>query len=184
MTMRLMKWNTRGVTVMIKRNVHPARRARVITAITSTTGFMAVISSLAWNTYAAEAAAVATPLDPVIAQVAATLTSSDPLAVVVPAVPANTPAINPVPSQSAAAKVGSTKKTKAHISKKTKAAAATPTKTTTAAPAKTSAPAAKPAAPAAPAAVYTCMSPGGKKENPTSSGKCKNARYGYVLTKI
>jgi hypothetical protein len=28
------------------------------------------------------------------------------------------------------------------------------------------------------------MSPGGKTENPTSSGTCKNARYGYVLTKI
>jgi hypothetical protein len=28
------------------------------------------------------------------------------------------------------------------------------------------------------------MSPGGKTENPTSTGKCKNAKYGYVLTKI
>jgi hypothetical protein len=28
------------------------------------------------------------------------------------------------------------------------------------------------------------MSPGGKTENPTSTGKCKNAKYGYVLTQI
>jgi hypothetical protein len=28
------------------------------------------------------------------------------------------------------------------------------------------------------------MSPGGKTENPTAAGKCTNARYGYVLTKI
>jgi hypothetical protein len=28
------------------------------------------------------------------------------------------------------------------------------------------------------------MSPGGKTENPTASGTCKNAKYGYVLTKI
>jgi hypothetical protein len=40
-----------------------------------------------------------------------------------------------------------------------------------------------PAAPA-PSVVYTCMSPGGKTENPTSTGKCKNAKYGYVLTQI
>jgi hypothetical protein len=28
------------------------------------------------------------------------------------------------------------------------------------------------------------MSPGGKTENPTASGSCKNAKYGYVLTQI
>jgi hypothetical protein len=28
------------------------------------------------------------------------------------------------------------------------------------------------------------MSPGGKTENPTATGKCKNAKYGYVLTQI
>jgi hypothetical protein len=28
------------------------------------------------------------------------------------------------------------------------------------------------------------MSPGGKTENPTASGSCKNAKFGYVLTKI
>ena len=32
--------------------------------------------------------------------------------------------------------------------------------------------------------VYTCMSPGGRTENPTSSGTCKNAKYGYVITQI
>jgi hypothetical protein len=28
------------------------------------------------------------------------------------------------------------------------------------------------------------MSPGGKTENPSGSGSCPNARYGYVLTQI
>ena len=51
------------------------------------------------------------------------------------------------------------------------------------APAAPTTPAVAPAAPA-PTVVYTCMSPGGKTENPTASGKCKNAQYGYVLTQI
>jgi hypothetical protein len=32
-----------------------------------------------------------------------------------------------------------------------------------------------------PTVIYTCMSPGGTTQNPTSSGNC---RSGYTLTKI
>ena len=83
--------------------------------------------------------------------------------------PSATPAVvNPQPSKSSQP---TTKKTK-------------PKKTATpATPTKSSQPTTAPTKPAA-TVVYTCMSPGGKTENPTSSGKCKNAKYGYVLTKI
>jgi hypothetical protein len=54
---------------------------------------------------------------------------------------------------------------------------------TPAAPAAPTTPKPVAVAPAKPAAtvVYTCMSPGGTTENPTSSGQC---RSGYSLTKI
>ena len=173
MTMNL---KVKTMTKLFTRKPHPARRARIATAGLSSTAFLMIISSFAWNTHAAELAASSTTLVPET-PVAPATTATD---AAVPTVPtATTPA--PVVSTAPAA----TAQTPAATApKKKKAKAATNSTATTTAPAAPATPAAAPAAPAAPTVVYTCKSPGGKTENPTSKGTCKNARYGYVLTQI
>lgn len=143
----------------MKRNPHPARRSRIATLGLSSTAFVSIVTSLAWNTHQAELVANVTDANtvPVGATVPAA-TATTPVSV---ANTAATPAATIAPAASAATKAPATP--------------ASPAAPTNAAPA--------PAAPA-PTVVYTCMSPGGKTENPTASGKCKNAQYGYVLTQI
>ena len=182
--------------MMIKRKVHPARRARTITAITSTTGFLAVVSSLAWNTHVVEAANL-TAVDQ-------GLTAPSPVAspdVLAPTAvsPSSTPVVSPTvaatPNVAPSTKGNNTKTTTSTPTVAPAVPAAPAVAVAPAAPAVAAAPAApaaptsntpavQAATPAAPAVVYTCMSPGGKTENPTGSGTCKNARYGYVLTQI
>lgn len=146
------------------RKPHPARRARLITFGVSVTTFISIAASMTVNAKQAELAAnefdVATTPIELVTPITAPEVPQTPTATIEATQPA--PAITSQPTK---------KKPKA---KKT----ATP-----ATPSKSSAPDATPAQPAA-TVVYTCMSPGGKTENPTSKGKCKNAKYGYVLTKI
>jgi hypothetical protein len=153
----------------MKRNLHPARRSRIATLGISVTAFVSVVTSLAWNTHQAELAANTVDVNAVPIE-QTTLDSST----TAPALPATTGNINSVTpaatiSPTAPAAPAKTKKPSTAV------APATPATPTT--------PAVAPGAPA-PTVVYTCMSPGGKTENPTSSGKCKNAKYGYVLTQI
>ena len=150
----------------MKRNPHPARRSRIATLGISSTAFVSIVTSLAWNTHQAEAA----------------LNVPSPNVV---------PAGQPTPAQGATTPVPAPATPAATIAPSAPAAPAKPTKTaapsvapaTPAAPAAPNAPTVAPAAPTT-TVVYTCMSPGGKTENPTAAGKCTNARYGYVLTKI
>ena len=156
----------------MKRNPHPARRSRIATLGISSTAFVSIVTSLAWNTHQAELAASVTDANAVPVETTAPASSA-----ITPASASTTSAVTP------AVKIAPT-------------APATPAKSTNtsapAAPAPTVAPATPvtPAAPTtaapapAPTVVYTCMSPGGKTENPTASGSCKNAQYGYVLTQI
>ena len=156
----------------MKRNPHPARRSRIATLGISSTAFVSIVTSLAWNTHQAELVANVTD------------TNAVPAGATVPAATATTPAPAATTTQTPAATIAPT----------APAATKAPAKSTkTSAPAQTVAPATPvtPAAPTtaapavpAPTVVYTCMSPGGKTENPTASGKCKNAQYGYVLTQI
>ena len=153
----------------MRRNPHPARRARIATFGISIIALISIASSMTANAHQADLAAAddlaANTVDVVTPISAPTQTST----------PSATPAVvNPQPSKSSQP---TTKKTKP---KKT-ATPATPSKSSK--PTKSSQPTTAPTKPAA-TVVYTCMSPGGKTENPTSSGKCKNAKYGYVLTKI
>ena len=146
------------------RKPHPARRARLITFGVSVTTFISITASMTVNAKQAELAAnefdaATTPIE---------LVTPTPPPTVPQTATATPKATQPAPATTSQP---SKKKPKA---KKT-AAPATPSKS--------SAPAATPTKPAA-TVVYTCMSPGGKTENPTSTGKCKNAKYGYVLTKI
>lgn len=163
------------MTKLFERKPHPARRARIATAGISSTAFLMIISSFAWNTHAAELAANSTTLLPESPAVPAT-TATDAALPVVPAVPATpAPTVATAPATTTPAPAATPAK-----KKKKKAVAATPA----AAPAAPATQAVTPAAPAAPTVVYTCKSPGGKTENPTSNGTCKNAKYGYVLTQI
>lgn len=152
----------------MKRNPHPARRSRIATLGFSTTAFVSIVTSLAWNTHQAELVANVTDAN------------AAPVGTTAPATSATTP-ISTSSSGTPAATIAPT----------APAAPAKPTKTSTptvapATPVVPAAPTSAAVAPAAPATtvVYTCMSPGGTTENPTASGKCKNAPYGYVLTKI
>ncbi|MEI6108806.1 MAG: hypothetical protein WCQ11_01930, partial [Actinomycetes bacterium] len=52
------------MTKLITRKPHPARRARIAAATISSTAFLAIISSFAWNTHIAELAASSTPVTP------------------------------------------------------------------------------------------------------------------------
>ncbi|MCX6416297.1 MAG: hypothetical protein NT097_00660 [Actinobacteria bacterium] len=158
----------------MKRNPHPARRSRIATLGISSTAFVSIITSLAWNTHQAELVANVTDTNAVpVETTAPAATTPAPAAISV------TPAATIAPTAPAApAKPTKTSAPAAPAAPAPTVAPATPV--TPAAPT-TAAPA--PAAPA-PTVVYTCMSPGGKTENPTASGKCKNAQYGYVLTQI
>ena len=150
----------------MKRNPHPAHRSRIVALGVSATAFVSIVSSFAWNTHQAELAASVTDANVVPVETTAPASSAT-----TPAPASTTNAVTP------AATIASTAPASPAKPAKTSAPAApvTPAAPTTAAPA--------PAAPA-PTVVYTCMSPGGKTENPTASGSCKNAKYGYVLTQI
>jgi hypothetical protein len=154
----------------MKRNPHPARRSRIAALGVSTTAFVSIVTSFAWNTHQAELSTntgdtgvvpveQTTPAAP-----SGTFSPVTPAATISPTAPTATTSPNTSPATSTPAAPS--------------VAPATPV--TPAAPAT---PEVVPAAPA-PTVVYTCMSPGGKTENPTASGKCKNAQYGYVLTQI
>ena len=149
----------------MKRNPHPARNSRIATLGVSATAFVSIITSLTWNTQQAELAANAAEANAVPIEqttpASGAISPATPAATIAPTTPA---------------------KKSSTTTKKSKKNAATVAPATPAAPKPTTA-AVTPAAPA-PSVVYTCMSPGGKKENPTASGKCKNAKYGYVLTKV
>jgi len=173
----------------MKRNPHPARGSRVTALGVSATAFVSIVTSLAWNTHQAELAANTAPVQQLIPLPGTTTTptsvtssgtsnSVTPSATIAPTAP-STPNKNPQTSVPAAP-----------AAQTSTAAVAPATPVVPASPAADpAAPAAQPnvaIAPAAPAAtvMYTCMSPGGKTENPTSTGACKNAKYGYVLTQI
>ena len=153
----------------MKRNPHPARRSRIATLGISSTAFVSIVTSLAWNTHQAELAANVADANavPIETTTPATSATTPPA---IPSVSTPTATINPSAPTVAPAKP-------------TKTSAPTVAPATPVVPAAPTTPAVAPAAPAT-TAVYTCMSPGGKTENPTAAGKCTNARYGYVLTKI
>jgi hypothetical protein len=152
----------------MKRNPHPARGSRVTALGVSATAFVSIVTSLAWNTHQAEAAVNVT--NPNVVPVGQTTpVLGTPTAVVSPVAPAAT--IAPT-APAAPTKTSSPSKPAATVAPATPVAPAAPT---------TPKPVA--VAPAKPVAtvVYTCMSPGGTTQNPTSSGQC---RSGYSLTKI
>lgn len=172
----------------MKRNPHPARRSRIATLAISSSAFVSVVSGLVWNTQQAELVANVTDTNTVAVEqttsVPGTPTSAAPIA------GSTTPAATIAPTAPAAPAAPAKKATTSTPS--AKAVAPTTSSTTSVSPATPAAPV-EPAAPApavvapavpAPVAVYTCMSPGGKTENPTASGGCQNAKYGYVLTQI
>jgi hypothetical protein len=154
----------------MKRNPHPARGSRVTALGVSATAFVSIVTSLAWNTHQAEAAVnVTNPNTIPVGQTTPVSGATAPVPIQVATTSPVTPAATIAPTAPATTQVNKT-------------AASTPAATV--APAT---PATKPkpvaVAPAKPAVtvVYTCMSPGGTTENPTSSGQC---RSGYSLTKI
>ena len=161
----------------MKRNPHPARRSRIVTLGISATAFVSIITSLAWNTHQAELAANVT--DPNAVPVETTAPASSATNPVAPATSAATTTAIPAATIAQTAPAKSTK-TSAPAAP---AVAPTVAPATPVVPAQPATAAVAPAAPA-PTVVYTCMSPGGKTENPTASGTCKNAKYGYVLTQI
>ncbi len=164
----------------MKRNPHPARLSRVAALGVSSTAFVSIVTGFAWNTHQAELAANVTEANAIPVEATAPATSATtsapattsttsavtPEATIAPTVPA-TPAKNTVVPTAPTAKT-----TSPTVAPATPVVPTAPTTTTV-----------TPAAPA-PTVIYTCMSPGGKTENPTASGSCKNAKYGYVLTKI
>jgi len=167
----------------MKRNPHPARGSRITALGVSVTAFVSVVTSFAWNTHQADL--VANVVDANVLPVQqATFDANGNL---VAAVPTST---SPATAQTPAATIAPTAPAKNGTasapakSSATKAPAAP--KVAPATPVVPAAPTTAAVAPAAPAptVVYTCMSPGGKTENPTASGSCKNAKYGYLLTKI
>lgn len=172
------------MTKVFARKPHPARRARIATAGISSTAFLAIISSFAWNTHVAELAASTTEIpvtDPTTATV--TTTGTDVTGAGTTATPSAAPTVATAPADTATTTATTTKKKKKAKAATSSTSGTTSTATTTA-PADASTTSVTPAAPAAPTVVYTCKSPGGKTENPTSKGTCKNAKHGYVLTQI
>lgn len=153
----------------MKRNPHPARGSRVTALGVSVTAFVSIVTSLAWNTHQTELAANAAPVQQLIPLPGTTTTTSTPVMA--------TATINPV-APAAPAKTSGVAKSTTAVASATPVVPATPV-----APASQTNVAVAPAAPAA-TVMYTCMSPGGKTENPSASGACKNAKYGYVLTQI
>jgi hypothetical protein len=158
----------------MKRNPHPAHRSRIAALGVSATAFVSIVTSFAWNTQQAELSTntgdtgivpveQATPAAP-----SGTFSPVTPAATIAPTAPSS-PKTSPATSTPAAP---TTQTTAPSVAPATPVAPAAPTT-----------PEVAPAAPA-PTVVYTCMSPGGKTENPTASGTCSNAKYGYVLTQI
>lgn len=158
----------------MKRNPHPARRARITALGISSTAFVSVVTSFAWNTHQAELAANVVDVNGVPVQQTSTDANGN-------LVPVTTASSSPVAPGTPTATIAPT--TQPAPTKKGSSSAATVAPATPAAPAATKTPAVAPAAPTA-TVVYTCMSPGGKTENPTATGQCKNAKYGYVLTQV
>lgn len=156
----------------MKRNPHPARRARITALGVSTTAFVSVVTSFAWNTHQSELVANVVDANGVPVQLASTDANGN----LVPVTSApNNSVTSAIPTIAPTAQVAPTKKGSPTAATAAPATPAVPTAPKTAA-----------VAPAAPTAtvVYTCMSPGGKTENPTATGQCKNAKYGYVLTQV
>lgn len=154
------------MTKYFARKPHPARRARIATAVMSSTTFLMIISSFAWNTHTAELAASTTPITPEVPANPATAVVETPAPVapapVTPTVATAPAATTPSPAATPAKK------------KKKKVVAATP-----AAPAAPTTQAAVPAAPAVQPVVYTCVSPNtGYNKRP----KGQSCPAGYVLT--
>ena len=160
----------------MKRNPHPARHSRIATLGISATAFVSIITSLAWNTHQAELAANVS--DPNAVPVETTAPASSATNPVAPATSTATTAATPAATIAPTAPTAPAKSTKTSAPAAPAVAPATPV-----VPAEPATAAVAPAAPP-PTVVYTCMSPGGKTENPTASGTCKNAKYGYVLTQI
>jgi hypothetical protein len=167
----------------VKRNPHPARGSRVTALGVSATAFVSIVTSLAWNTHQAEAAAnVPNPNAVPVGQITSAPGATSPVASPVTPAPATVaPTAPAAPTKTKATSKPASTPAPATVAPATPVAPSTP-----AAPAAPTTPKPVAVAPAAPAAtvVYTCMSPGGKTENPTASGTCRNASYGYVLTKI
>lgn len=161
----------------MKRNPHPARRARIMALGVSTTAFVSVVTSFAWNTHQAELAANVVDVNGVPVQQASTDANGN-------LVPGSTAPSSSVAPGTPTATIAPT--TQPAPAKKSSSTAATVAPATPATPVAPIAPKTAAVAPATPTAtvVYTCMSPGGKTENPTSTGQCKNAKYGYVLTQV
>ena len=158
----------------MKRNPHPAHRSRIAALGVSATAFVSIVTSFAWNTQQAELSTNTgdTGIVPVEqttpAAPSGTFSPVTPAATIAPTAPSS-PKTSPATSTPAAP---TTQTTAPSVAPATPVAPAAPTT-----------PEVAPAAPA-PTVVYTCMSPGGKTENPTASGTCSNAKYGYVLTQI
>jgi len=158
----------------MKRHPHPARRARIATLGISTTAFVSVVTSFAWNAHQAELVANVIDVNRVPVQPA----SPDANGNLAPVTTAPSSSVTQAPPSATIAPTTQTSPTKPSSPTAATVAPATPV-----APTATKTPTAAPSAPTA-SVVYTCMSPGGKTENPTATGQCKNARYGYVLTQI
>lgn len=159
----------------MKRNPHPARGSRITALGVSSTAFVSVVTSFAWNTHQADLVANVADANVVPVQ----QTTTDATGNLVPVTSASTSSVNPA---TPAATIAPTVPAAPAKTNSTSAPAAP--KVAPATPVAPAAPTKAAVAPAAPTVVYTCMSPGGKTENPTASGTCKNAKYGYVLTKI
>ena len=165
----------------MKRNPHPARRSRIATLGISASAFTSIVTSLVWNTHQAELVINVNDSNAVLVEpvtsVPGSTTQAEPVAGSVNPVATITPT---APKTSAAPAKKSTTTTVEPATPSS--AAVTPAVPATAPAPAVVAPAAPAPAPAA--AVYTCMSPGGQTENPSGSGSCPNAKYGYTLTQI
>lgn len=159
----------------MKRNPHPARGSRIAALGVSSTAFVSIVTSFAWNTHQADL--VANVADASVVPVEQTTTDATGNLVPVTSTPASS--VNPVTPTATIAPTVPAVPAKTNSTSAPAAPNVAP-----ATPVAPAAPTTAAVAPAAPTVVYTCMSPGGKTENPTAAGKCKNAKYGYVLTKI
>jgi len=167
----------------MKRNPHPARGSRIAALGVSSTAFVSIVTSFAWNTHQADLVANVVDANVVPVQQTTTDANGNLVPVTSPTASSATPPATISPTAPAAPAKNGSASGPAKTNTTTAPAAPKVSPATPVVPAAPTTAAVAPAAPA-PAVVYTCMSPGGKTENPTSSGTCKNARYGYVLTKI
>jgi hypothetical protein len=172
----------------MKRNPHPARGSRIAALGVSSTAFVSIVTSFAWNTHQADLVANVVDTNVVPVQQATTDANGN----LIPITSATTGGVNPqtpaatiAPTAPAAPAQNGSASVPAKTNTTTAPAAPKVAPATPVAPAAPTTAAVAPAAPA-PTVVYTCMSPGPKHntETPTASGECKNAKYGYVLTKI